>query len=91
MDITPYLKLMADKSASDMFFCTGTEPQIKIEGAIRPVGSQKMAPGDVKELAYSIMSSEQAIEFEDTLEMNFAIPLKGIGRFRVNIFLQRGE
>jgi twitching motility protein PilU len=91
MDITPYLKLMADKSASDLFFCTGTEPQIKIEGAIRPVGAQKMAPGEIKELAYSIMSSEQAIEFEEVLEMNFAIPLKGVGRFRVNIFLQRGE
>jgi len=91
MDIIPYLKLMADKSASDLFFCTGTEPQIKIEGAIRPVGSQKMAPGDIKELAYAIMSSEQAVEFDETLEMNFAIPLKGVGRFRVNIFLQRGE
>lgn len=91
MDIVPYLKLMADKNASDLFFCTGTEPQIKIEGAIRPVGSQKMLPGNIKELAYTIMSSEQAIDFEETLEMNFAIPLTGVGRFRVNIFLQRGE
>lgn len=91
MDIIPYLKLMADKRASDLFFCTGTEPQIKIEGAIRPVGAQKMLPGEIKELAYTIMSSEQAIEFEETLEMNFAIPLKGVGRFRINIFLQRGE
>jgi twitching motility protein PilU len=87
MDIVPYLKLMADKGASDLFFCTGTEPQLKIEGVIRPVGSQKMAPSDVKELAYTIMSSEQAIYFEDNLEMNFAIPLKNVGRFRVNIFL----
>jgi len=91
MDIIPYLKLMADKSASDIFFCTGTEPQLKIEGAIRPVGSQKMMPGDIKQLAYTIMSYEQVIEFEKTLEMNFAIPLKNVGRFRVNIFLQRGE
>jgi twitching motility protein PilU len=91
MDIIPYLKLMADKSASDLFFCTGTEPKIKIEGAIRPVGAQKMLPGEIKELAYTIMSAEQAIEFEETLEMNFAIPLKNVGRFRVNIFLQRGE
>lgn len=91
MDVTPYLKLMADKSASDLFFCTGTEPQIKIDGVIRPIGSQKMEPGEIKKIAYAIMSADQAAAFEETLEMNFAIPLKDVGRFRVNIFLQRGE
>lgn len=91
MEITPYLKLMADKSASDLFFCTGTQPQIKIEGVIRPVGADKMMPGDVSKLATSMMSPTQLSEFEEILEMNFAIPLKGVGRFRVNIFYQRGE
>ncbi len=91
MDMTPYFRLMADKEASDMFFCTGTEPHIKIQGVIRPVGTQKLAPGDVREMAYSMMSEEQAAEFDDTMEMNFAVPLKGVGRFRVNIFRQRGE
>jgi twitching motility protein PilU len=89
--MTPYFKLMADKEASDLFFCTGTEPQIKIQGVIRPVGTQKLAPGDVKEMAYSMMTDEQAKEFESVMEMNFAVPLKGVGRFRVNIFRQRGE
>jgi twitching motility protein PilU len=89
--MTPYFKLMADKEASDLFFCTGTEPQIKIQGVIRPVGTQKLAPGDVKEMAYSMMTDEQAKEFENLMEMNFAVPLKGVGRFRVNIFRQRGE
>lgn len=91
MDMTPYFRLMADKEASDMFFCTGTEPHIKIQGAIRPVGTKKLAPGDVKEMAYSMMSEDQAAEFEKTMEMNFAVPLQGVGRFRVNIFRQRGE
>lgn len=91
MDMTPYFKLMADKEASDLFFCTGTVPHIKIHGVLRPLGNQKMMPGDVKDIAYSMMSDEQASAFESTLEMNFAIPLKGVGRFRVNIFRQRGE
>ncbi|WP_323135048.1 PilT/PilU family type 4a pilus ATPase [Methylophaga sp. OBS3] len=91
MDMTPYLKLMAEKQASDMFFCTGTEPQIKIQKVIRPVGNKKLGPGEVKDMAYSLMNSEQAEEFEETLEMNFAVPLSGVGRFRVNIFRQRGE
>lgn len=91
MDMTPYLKLMAEKNASDIFFCTGTEPQIKIEGVIRPVGQQKLAPGDVQDMADALMSEEQAQEFDKVMEMNFAVPLKGVGRFRVNIFRQRGE
>ncbi len=91
MDMTPYMKLMAEKEASDLFFCTGTEPRIKIEGVIRPVGSKKLGPGEVAEMAKSLMNEAQADEFAKALEMNFAIPLKGIGRFRVNIFRQRGE
>lgn len=91
MDMMPYLKLMAEKDASDMFFCTGTEPHIKINGSIRAVGSKKLEPGEVTTMANSLMSAEQAKEFEHTLEMNFAVPLSGVGRFRVNIFRQRGE
>ncbi len=91
MEVTPYLKLMAEKSASDLFFCTGTEPHLKIEGQIRPVGQDKLMPGDVEKMARMIMSDEQRTEFENTLECNFAIPLKNVGQFRVNIFRQRGE
>jgi len=91
MDMMPYFKLMAEKSASDMFFCTGTEPQIKIDGVIRPVGMKQLEPGDVTSFAMGLMSSDQAKEFEKTMEMNFAVPLSGVGRFRVNIFRQRGE
>lgn len=91
MDMMSYLKLMAEKGASDMFFCTGTEPQIKINGSIRLVGSKKLEPGDVRGMAAALMSDGQAKEFERTLEMNFAVPLSSIGRFRVNVFRQRGE
>jgi len=91
MEVTPYLKLMAEKKASDLFFCTGTEPHLKIEGLIRPIGQQKLMPGDVDKMAKAIMSDEQREEFEDIMECNFAIPLSGVGRFRVNIFRQRGE
>ncbi len=91
MDITPYLKLMAEKDASDLFFCTGTEPRIKIEGRIRPVGSREIEPGEIDKMARAVMTDEQRHEFEHTLECNFAISLKDIGRFRVNVFRQRGE
>lgn len=91
LDIKPVLKFMVDKGGSDLFFSTGAPINIEIEGKTLPVNAQVMAPGMIKEIAYSLMSAEQTREFEETLEMNFALSLEGIGRFRVNVFRQRGE
>lgn len=91
IDITPVLKFMLDKGGSDLFFSTGASIHIEIEGDTTPINSQVMTPGMIKEIAYSLMSSEQIHEFESTLECNFAISKKDIGRFRVNVFRQRGE
>ena len=91
IDITPILKFMLDKGGSDLFFSTGAAIHIEVEGDTLPVNSQIMAPGVIKEIAYSIMSPEQIKEFESTLECNFAISKKDIGRFRINVFKQRGE
>lgn len=91
LDIKPVLKFMVDKSGSDLFFSTGTAIHIDIEGKTIPVNNQKMTPGMVKEIAYSLMSPKQVEEFERDLEMNFAMGLPEIGRFRVNVFRQRGE
>jgi twitching motility protein PilU len=91
IDITPVLKFMTDKGGSDLFFSTGTPIHIDIEGDTMPVNTQKMTPGMIKEIAYAIMSAAQIEEFETTLECNFAIGRKDIGRFRVNVFRQRGE
>ncbi|MES2012515.1 MAG: PilT/PilU family type 4a pilus ATPase [Pseudomonadota bacterium] len=91
IDISPILKFMLDKNGSDLFFSTGTAIHIEIEGDTLPINAQPMAPGMIKEIAYSIMSADQIKEFESTLESNFAISKKDIGRFRVNVFKQRGE
>jgi twitching motility protein PilU len=91
MDITPYLKLMVDKNASDLFFYVGTPVHIKIGGVVRPVGNKPIAPGGVREIAYSVMKDDQIKDFEHQWESNFAIPLPGVGRFRANVFRQRGE
>ncbi len=91
MDITPYLKLMVDKEASDVFFYVGAPVHIKINGVVRAVGSKPLQPGGVREIAYSVMKDDQIKEFEQEWECNFAIPLMGVGRFRANVFKQRGE
>ncbi|MFL9609935.1 PilT/PilU family type 4a pilus ATPase [Methylobacillus sp. Pita2] len=91
IDITPILKFMVEKNGSDLFFSTGTAIHIDIEGQTIPINAQVMAPGMVKEIAYALMSPAQQKEFEQTLEMNFALSLHGLGRFRINVFRQRGE
>ena len=91
MDVTPYLRLMVDKDASDLFFYTGAPVHIKIDGVVRAVGNKALDTGAVRQIAYSIMKDDQVKEFEHNLELNFAIPLKGVGRFRANVFRQRGE
>lgn len=91
IDITPVLKFMLDKGGSDLFFSTGASIHLEIEGNTLPINNQIMAPGMIKEIAYSLMSPDQIKEFESTLECNFALSTKDIGRFRVNVFKQRGE
>jgi twitching motility protein PilU len=82
---------MVEKEASDLFFYVGAAVNIKIEGAVRAIGNKPLGPGEVRNIAYSIMSDDQTREFENELELNFAIPLQGVGRFRANVFRQRGE
>ncbi len=83
--------MMVEKNASDLFFSTNAPPCMKIEGTTAHLGHNSLPPGAVKKLAYSIMSQEQIQEFEKTLEMDLAISARATGRFRVNIFRQRGE
>ncbi|MDD3609486.1 MAG: PilT/PilU family type 4a pilus ATPase [Halothiobacillaceae bacterium] len=91
LNLEPFLKLMAEKGGSDLFFSTGTMPAVKIEGEIRFIGRDKLMPGQVRSLAYSVLTPEQIERFEDNLELNLALSYPHLGRFRVNIFVQRGE
>jgi twitching motility protein PilU len=89
--LDPYLKLMSDKEASDLYFTTGAPPSIKIQGVIKPVSKTRLEPGMVKKLAYGLLNQRQQEEFEDSLELNLGVSRKGMGRFRVNVYMQRGE
>ena len=92
MDITPYLKLMVEKNASDVFFSTGAPVKIKIEGQIRPVGKTVLSGEMTRAAAYGVMTDGQIQVFERDLECDFAISLPdGAARYRVNVFRQRGE
>ena len=90
-DLTPYLRLMAEKNASDLFFTVGAPPNIKIDGETAPLKEPVLNAEQVRDLAYSILSEKQQREFEATMEMNLALGLPGIGRYRVNVYRQRGD
>ncbi|MFT5395876.1 MAG: twitching motility protein PilU [Gammaproteobacteria bacterium] len=90
MDITPYLKLMVEKDASDLFITTNSPIKVKIEGKATPVGKTILTADLTKAAAYGIMNDHQKKSFEETMECDFAIPLEDKARFRVNVFRQRG-
>ena len=91
MKVTPYLKILAEKEGSDLYFSTGAPPSAKFNGELKPLGKNSAPPGWVDSLAQEIMSDKQRAEFGEVPEMNLALSLPDVGRFRVNIFKQRNE
>ena len=84
------LKLMIEKKSSDMFITFNYPPAMKIDGLVTPVRDNALDLESVKAMCYAIMNDRQVKEFEATKECNFAISPAGIGRFRVNAFVQQG-
>ena len=91
MNVKPLFKLMVDKKASDLFFAPFAPAKIKIDGKIMPVNKLEMTPKMVKQAAIELMTEEQLDAFTRELEIDFAISEPGLGRFRVNVFHQRGN
>lgn len=89
--LEPYLKIMAEKQASDLFFVTGAPPNMKLDGRTGPMARNPLKTGQVQKLAYSLLNDEQVQDFEVNREMNLGFTLVDVGRFRVNIFVQRSE
>ncbi|TVQ50168.1 MAG: PilT/PilU family type 4a pilus ATPase [Gammaproteobacteria bacterium] len=91
MNTKPLLKLMVERRASDLFFTTHAPVKIKIDGRIIPVNKLELTAKMVKQAALSLMSEDQMEAFTRDLEIDFAIFEPGLGRFRVNVFHQRGN
>ncbi len=91
MNLQPYLKLMSEQKASDMYFTTGAPVSIRIDGRIRPVGKSVLAEGMTAKLAYDLLSPAQISDFEKNLELNLGVTFAELGRFRINVYMQRGE
>jgi twitching motility protein PilU len=91
MKVAPYLKVLVEKDGSDLYLSTGARPSAKFSGTLTALGKDPAPPGWVEGLADELMSDKQKAEFNNKPEMNLALSLPDVGRFRVNIFKQRNE
>ncbi|WP_394392037.1 PilT/PilU family type 4a pilus ATPase [Shewanella woodyi] len=89
MDVRPFLKIMVERKASDLFITAGFPPSAKIDGELRPLGENSFSAAQSLEFVESLMTDVQKEEFHNTRECNFAFAAKELGRFRVSAFWQR--
>ncbi len=84
------LKVMIEKGASDLHITTGSPPRLRIDGKLIPLDHEPLTPVETKNLAYSILTDAQKHKFEENNELDLSFGVKGLSRFRGNIFMQRG-
>jgi twitching motility protein PilT len=84
------LKTLVDQSGSDLHLTTNTPPQIRIHGKLQTLDLPSLGPAETKGLAYSVLTDAQKKRFEEALELDFSFGIRGLARFRCNVFNQRG-
>ncbi len=84
------LKAMIEKGASDLHITTGSPPQLRIDGRLVPLKTPPLTPVETRQLCYSVLTDAQKHRFEEDDELDLSFGVKGLSRFRANIFLQRG-
>ena len=89
--ILPYLRLAAEKEASDLYFSAGAAVAMKVEGTTMAVGRSPLSADQARELVFSVLTDGQKVALKEKWELDFAIDLPDLGRFRVNAFHQRGK
>lgn len=89
LDISKLLTVMSEHEASDLYLTVDSPPMYRINGVVRPAGNRSLQPDDTRSLAYSIMTDRQQREFDEQNEMNLGLYYPALGRFRVNVLIQR--
>ncbi|SHI69514.1 twitching motility protein PilT [Malonomonas rubra DSM 5091] len=84
------LKAMIEKGSSDLHISTGSAPQIRIDGQMTALNMPELNPAETKQLCYSVLTDAQKRKFEEESELDLSFGVKGLSRFRGNIFMQRG-
>src|SRR5512136_476978 len=81
---------MTEMGGTDLHVTTNSAPQIRVDGKLRPLDLPPLSPVETKQLAYSVLTDAQKHRFEENLELDFSFGIKGLARFRANVFMQRG-
>src|SRR5437773_479422 len=84
------LRTTVEMAGSDLHITTDTPPQVRVNGHLKRLGLPEMTPSETKQLVYSALTDAQKKRFEETLELDFSFGIKGLSRFRCNVFNQRG-
>jgi twitching motility protein PilT len=84
------LKVMIEKGASDLHITTGSPPRLRVDGKLIPLDHPPLTPAETKALCYSILTDSQKHKFEESNELDLSFGVKGLSRFRGNVFMQRG-
>jgi twitching motility protein PilT len=84
------LKALVDLEGSDLHITTNTPPQVRIHGRLQPLDLPVLTPAETKQLSYSVLTDSQKRRFEETMELDFSFGIRGLARFRCNVFNQRG-
>ncbi|QRK03984.1 PilT/PilU family type 4a pilus ATPase [Archangium violaceum] len=90
MNLHQLLKAMVEKGASDLHITTGSPPQLRVDGELVPLKTAQLTPVETKQLCYSILTDAQKHKFEEENELDLSFGVKGLSRFRANIYMQRG-
>lgn len=90
-EINNLLKILVERKASDLHMSAGRPPEIRVNGDLITLDSQELRPEQIREMAYSIISTKQIEVFESDKELDFSYGIEGLGRFRVNYYRQRGS
>lgn len=88
--LSELLRKMIESGGSDLHITTNSAPMVRVHGVLRPLEYSELTPAETKQLAYSVLTDAQKHRFEETLELDFSFGIKGLSRFRANIFNQRG-
>ena len=91
MDVRSLLKVMVDQEASDLYLTVDSAPAYRVHGSTKQTDAPPFTNEQLEALALALMRGQQRGEFEEKMEMNLALYYKELGRFRVNIFRQRGN
>jgi twitching motility protein PilU len=91
MDLFALLRQLVDEGGSDIFLSAGAPPHMKVQDVTRPIGTQSLTGGEIRTMVTTLMSQRQVALFEAQLECNLGVNVGALGRFRANVFMQRGE